>query len=155
MAKLKWREILLKYKFATHLEFPRASPFLLKLIIDRYRSVRFSETQIGFEIPRILATSDIALRLLHTHYDHVTPLRPVPTSLQEHTSTITNLVRDEEKNLEAAISKEMQEECKQEENESNSVHEEEIKVEDQGETEVKMVGHISMFTFFSSCSKRY
>ncbi|XP_070126190.1 dynein axonemal intermediate chain 7 isoform X4 [Equus przewalskii] len=104
----------------------------------RYRSVRFSETQIGFEIPRILATSDIALRLLHTHYDHVTPLRPVPTSLQEHTSTITNLVRDEEKNLEAAISKEMQEECKQEENESNSVHEEEIKVEDQGETEVKM-----------------
>ncbi|KAM5262775.1 dynein axonemal intermediate chain 7 [Ctenodactylus gundi] len=43
----------------------------------RYRSVRFSETRVGFEIPRILATSDIALRLLHTQYDHVTPLHPV------------------------------------------------------------------------------
>ncbi|XP_057558187.1 dynein axonemal intermediate chain 7 isoform X5 [Hippopotamus amphibius kiboko] len=53
----------------------------------RYRSIRFSDTQIGFEIPRILATSDIALRLLHTHYDHVTPLRPVPTASQEDTST--------------------------------------------------------------------
>ncbi|XP_042525234.1 dynein axonemal intermediate chain 7 [Dipodomys spectabilis] len=39
----------------------------------RNRSVRFSETQVGFEIPKILATSDIALRLLHTRYDHLTP----------------------------------------------------------------------------------
>ncbi|XP_052031208.1 dynein axonemal intermediate chain 7 isoform X1 [Apodemus sylvaticus] len=42
----------------------------------RHRSVRFSETQIGFEIPRILATSNVALRLLHTRYDHITPLFP-------------------------------------------------------------------------------
>ncbi|XP_032288512.1 protein CASC1 isoform X3 [Phoca vitulina] len=104
----------------------------------RYKSVRFSETQIGFEIPRILATSDIALRLLHTHYDHVTPLRPVPTSLQEHTATVTHFVKDEVKNEEAAISKELQEEGKQRENESNSVQEEETKFEEQGDSEVQM-----------------
>ncbi|XP_073733937.1 dynein axonemal intermediate chain 7 isoform X4 [Callorhinus ursinus] len=104
----------------------------------RYKSVRFSETQIGFEIPRILATSDIALRLLHTHYDHVTPLCPVPTSLQEHTATVTHFVKDEVKNEEAAISKELQEEGKQRENESNSVQEEETKFEEQGDSEVQM-----------------
>ncbi|XP_027448835.1 protein CASC1 isoform X7 [Zalophus californianus] len=105
----------------------------------RYKSVRFSETQIGFEIPRILATSDIALRLLHTHYDHVTPLCPVPTSLQEHTATVTHFVKDEVKNEEAAISKELQEEGKQRENESSSVQEEETKFEEQGDSEVQMI----------------
>nr|XP_045366259.1 dynein axonemal intermediate chain 7 isoform X4 [Camelus bactrianus] len=102
----------------------------------RYRSVRFSETQIGFEIPRILATSDIALRLLHTHYDHVTPLRPVPAASQENPSTVTPFVKGEVKSVEAAISKNLQEECKQQENESHSVHEEETKVmEEQDDTE--------------------
>ncbi|XP_057558184.1 dynein axonemal intermediate chain 7 isoform X2 [Hippopotamus amphibius kiboko] len=101
----------------------------------RYRSIRFSDTQIGFEIPRILATSDIALRLLHTHYDHVTPLRPVPTASQEDTSTVTYFIKDELKSVEAAVSKDLQEEYKQQENESNSVHEEEKKVEEQGDIE--------------------
>ncbi|KAF6338995.1 hypothetical protein mRhiFer1_002120 [Rhinolophus ferrumequinum] len=102
----------------------------------RYRSVRFSETQIGFEIPRILATSDIALRLLHTHYDHVTPLRTVPTLLQKHSSAITHLVKDEVKNVEAALSKEFQEEYKPGKSESHSIHEEEIKDEEQVDIEV-------------------
>ncbi|XP_072810691.1 dynein axonemal intermediate chain 7 isoform X5 [Vicugna pacos] len=102
----------------------------------RYRSVRFSETQIGFEIPRILATSDIALRLLHTHYDHVTPLRPVPAASQENTSTVTPVVKGEVKSVETAISKNLQEERKQQENESHSVHEEETEVmEEQDDTE--------------------
>ncbi|XP_029060215.1 protein CASC1 isoform X7 [Monodon monoceros] len=98
----------------------------------RYRSIRFSETQIGFEIPRILATSDIALRLLHTRYDHVTPLGPVPTASQEHTSTVTYFGKDEVKSVEAAVSKDLQEEYKEQENEPNSVHEEETKVDEQG-----------------------
>ncbi|XP_041592669.1 dynein intermediate chain CFAP94, axonemal isoform X1 [Vulpes lagopus] len=104
----------------------------------RYKSVRFSETQTGFEIPRILATSDIALRLLHTHYDHVTPLRPISTSFQGHTTRIPQFVRDEVKSVEAAISKELPEESKQLENESNSIHEEEeTKCEEQGDIEVQ------------------
>ncbi|KAB1254190.1 Protein CASC1 [Camelus dromedarius] len=115
----------------------------------RYRSVRFSETQIGFEIPRILATSDIALRLLHTHYDHVTPLRPVPAASQENTSTVTPFVKGEVKSVEAAISKNLQEECKQQENESHSVHEEETKVmEEQDDTERQTVGPLICTFFF-------
>ncbi|XP_008581865.1 PREDICTED: protein CASC1 isoform X3 [Galeopterus variegatus] len=107
----------------------------------RYRSVRFSGTQIGFEIPRILATSDIALRLLHTHYDHVSPLHPVltPVPKEERTSTVTELVRDEVKNVEEAISKEDQEETKQQESGSNIILEEEIKVEEQDDIEVQKI----------------
>ncbi|XP_069441637.1 dynein axonemal intermediate chain 7 isoform X8 [Ovis canadensis] len=104
----------------------------------RHRSIRFSETQTGFEIPRILATSDIALRLLHTHYDHVTPLSPVLTPSQENISIITDFVKEEVKTLQTAVSKDLQEEKKQQENESNSVHEEETKAEGQGDVEEQM-----------------
>ncbi|KAF6117762.1 hypothetical protein HJG60_002081 [Phyllostomus discolor] len=104
----------------------------------RYRNIRCSEIRTAFEIPRILATSDIALRLLHTHYDHVTPLHPVPTSCQLPTSMESHSVKDEANNVEGAISKEFQEEYKQPENERNSVQEEGIKVEEQGDTETQM-----------------
>ncbi|XP_029809507.1 protein CASC1 isoform X1 [Suricata suricatta] len=104
----------------------------------RYRSVRFSETQIGFEIPRILATSNVAVRLLHTHYDHVTPLRPVSTSLQGRTATVTDFVQDKVKNVEAEISKELQEEYKPLECESVSLREEGTAVEE-GDTAVQMI----------------
>ena len=100
-------------------------------MINRHRSIRFSETQTGFEIPRILATSDIALRLLHTHYDHVTPLSPVLTPSQENIPIITDFVKEEVKSVQTAVSKDLQEEKKQQENESNSVHEEETKAEGQ------------------------
>ncbi|XP_054446876.1 dynein axonemal intermediate chain 7 isoform X1 [Pteronotus mesoamericanus] len=104
----------------------------------RYRSVRCTEIQIGFDIPRILATSDIALRLLHTHYDHVTPLRSVPKLFQVPTSTISHSVKDNIKNVQAAVGKEFQEEYKQLEDECDSVQEGEIKVEEQGDIEVQM-----------------
>ncbi|KAK1341309.1 hypothetical protein QTO34_017713 [Cnephaeus nilssonii] len=75
----------------------------------RHRSIRCNEMKIGFEIPRILASSDIALRLLHTHYDHVTPLRPVPTVLRELTPTESPSVQEEVSAEQSAISKELQE----------------------------------------------
>ncbi|XP_042130247.1 dynein axonemal intermediate chain 7 isoform X5 [Peromyscus maniculatus bairdii] len=62
----------------------------------RYRSVKFSETQIGFEIPRILATSDVALRLLHTRYDHVTPLYPNTITKEDHVPTAVKHFKEEE-----------------------------------------------------------
>ncbi|XP_077026443.1 dynein axonemal intermediate chain 7 isoform X5 [Tamandua tetradactyla] len=107
----------------------------------RYRSVRFSETQIGFEIPRVLATSDIALRLLHTHYDHVTPLRPVPAPLNvKHTPIITEVVKEEEKSaVDPSTSKEVQEGSKQQENVSISADEEEVKVEEEGDVELQKI----------------
>uniref|UniRef100_A0A2K6TZB0 Dynein axonemal intermediate chain 7 n=1 Tax=Saimiri boliviensis boliviensis TaxID=39432 RepID=A0A2K6TZB0_SAIBB len=105
----------------------------------RYRSVRFSETQIGFEIPRILATSDIALRLLHTHYDHVSTPHLVSTPSKEDTSSVTEPVKDDVDNVEKAISKEVEEKSKQQQRGSHLIQEEEIKVEEeQGDTEVKM-----------------
>ncbi|XP_017719997.1 PREDICTED: protein CASC1 isoform X1 [Rhinopithecus bieti] len=105
----------------------------------RHRSVRFSETQIGFEIPRILATSDIAVRLLHTHYDHVSALHPVSTPSKEHTSTVTELVKDDIENVEKAISKEVKEESKQQGKRSHLIQKEEIKVEEErDDIEVKM-----------------
>lgn len=143
VAKLKWREIVLRYKFSA--DFVSYSLILFVKIINRYRSIRFSETQIGFEIPRILATSDIAVRLLHTHYDHVTPLWPVLTPLQERVATVTDSVKDEVKNGEAEISDELQEENKPQDCESVSVHEEETTFEEEGDIEVQTVGH----TFFN------
>uniref|UniRef100_A0A2K5ZW09 Dynein axonemal intermediate chain 7 n=1 Tax=Mandrillus leucophaeus TaxID=9568 RepID=A0A2K5ZW09_MANLE len=105
----------------------------------RHRSVRFSETQIGFEIPRILATSDIAVRLLHSHYDHVSALHPVSTPSKEHTSSVTELVKDDVENVEKAISKEVEEESKQQEKQSHLIQEEKLKVEEeQDDIEVKM-----------------
>lgn len=138
MTELKWREILLK--FATDLV--SLDLILFVKIINRYRSVRFSETQTRFELPRILATSDIALRLLHTHYDHVTPPFPVRALSQERTSTEAHFVEGEVNVVETEIPEDFEEEHKQRENESISVHEEEIKIEEQVDTEVQRVGHI-------------
>uniref|UniRef100_A0A8D0HR00 Dynein axonemal intermediate chain 7 n=1 Tax=Sphenodon punctatus TaxID=8508 RepID=A0A8D0HR00_SPHPU len=33
----------------------------------------------GFDLPKLLAMCDVAIRILHTHYDHVSPLRRIPT----------------------------------------------------------------------------
>ncbi|XP_054552350.1 dynein axonemal intermediate chain 7 isoform X6 [Talpa occidentalis] len=104
----------------------------------RYKNIRFSGTEIGFEIPRILAASDIALRILHTHYDHMTPLRLVAASLQEDSCAETQLVKDEVKTVEEVVSRELLEEPSQPEEEANSVHEEETEVEEQ-EVEVPQI----------------
>ncbi|XP_061273588.1 dynein axonemal intermediate chain 7 isoform X7 [Bos javanicus] len=165
---IQYQESILELQELLHLKFNRATEILLrqastladldsgnmeKVIQDenvtlyiwanlkknpRHRSIRFSETQTGFEIPRILATSDIALRLLHTHYDHVTPLSPVLTPSQEHFSIVTDFVKEEVKSVQTAVSKDLQEENKQE-NESNLVHEEETKAEGQGDVEEQMI----------------
>ncbi|EDM01443.1 cancer susceptibility candidate 1 (predicted) [Rattus norvegicus] len=50
----------------------------------RYRTVKFSQTQVGFEIPRILATSNVALRLLHTPMTTSHPCSPL-LSLRKNT----------------------------------------------------------------------
>ncbi|XP_006867014.1 PREDICTED: protein CASC1 [Chrysochloris asiatica] len=105
----------------------------------RYRSIRFSETKIGFEIPRMLATCDIALRLLHTHYDHVTPLRSVlrPLKVEQLTSTIMDAVEDQVKDVaDEASSNEDQEEPKQPESGCTTVKEE-VKLEEEGDAEVQ------------------
>ncbi|XP_011239890.1 dynein axonemal intermediate chain 7 isoform X1 [Mus musculus] len=114
---LRLQELLsLKINVATELLLRQASNLadldtgnMEKIIKDEnvtlHRSVRFSETQIGFEIPRILATSNVALRLLHTRYDHITPLFPIAVTEQNQ-----NPVGAEQVNVEESTEKAMTEE---------------------------------------------
>lgn len=40
----------------------------------RFKGLNFEEAGLGFELPKQLAVSDIAVRILHTHYDHLSLL---------------------------------------------------------------------------------
>ncbi|KAM9029846.1 dynein axonemal intermediate chain 7 isoform 4-T4 [Ara ararauna] len=40
----------------------------------RFESHVFCDAQHGFDLPKSLAVSSVAVRILHTHYDHVSPL---------------------------------------------------------------------------------
>ncbi|KAM6418473.1 dynein axonemal intermediate chain 7 isoform 2-T2 [Pluvialis apricaria] len=40
----------------------------------RFKNHVFSDAQHGFDLPKSLALCSIAVRILHTHYDHVSPL---------------------------------------------------------------------------------
>ncbi|XP_010613466.1 protein CASC1 isoform X5 [Fukomys damarensis] len=108
----------------------------------RYKSVRFSNTKTGFEIPRILATSDIALRLLHTHYDHVTPLPSAPAQSPSPTprplSAGSQLCKGEAESTADADGPEDQADSKPRERGSVFIQEEERKVDEQGDPEVQM-----------------
>ncbi|KAK0145462.1 Protein CASC1 [Merluccius polli] len=39
----------------------------------RFKGFQFVEAGLGFELPKQLALSDVALRILHTRYDHLSP----------------------------------------------------------------------------------
>ncbi|XP_066561446.1 dynein axonemal intermediate chain 7 isoform X1 [Amia ocellicauda] len=49
----------------------------------RFKGYKFQEAGMAFELSKQLAVSDIAVRLLHTRYDHLSPPSP---PLQTHTS---------------------------------------------------------------------
>ncbi|XP_053934523.1 dynein axonemal intermediate chain 7 isoform X2 [Cuculus canorus] len=40
----------------------------------RFKNHKFCDAQHGFDLPKSLAVSSVAIRILHTHYDHVSPL---------------------------------------------------------------------------------
>ncbi|XP_066856671.1 dynein axonemal intermediate chain 7 isoform X6 [Anser cygnoides] len=40
----------------------------------RFKNHVFCDTHHGFDLPKSLAVSNVAVRILHTHYDHVSPL---------------------------------------------------------------------------------
>ncbi|KGL88888.1 Protein CASC1, partial [Charadrius vociferus] len=40
----------------------------------RFKNHMFCDAQHGFDLPKSLAVSSVAVRILHTHYDHVSPL---------------------------------------------------------------------------------
>lgn len=39
--------------------------------VSRFKGYRFAEVGLGFELPKPLAVCDIAVRILHTRYDHL------------------------------------------------------------------------------------
>lgn len=39
--------------------------------ISRFKGFRFEEVDLGFELPKPLAVIDVAVRILHTRYDHM------------------------------------------------------------------------------------
>ncbi|XP_006027400.1 protein CASC1 isoform X1 [Alligator sinensis] len=55
----------------------------------RFKNHTFCEADYGFDLPKSLAVSDVAVRILHTHYDHVSPLRRIlPLHLMQELSKI-------------------------------------------------------------------
>lgn len=112
--------------------------------------MRFSETQIGFEIPRILATSNVALRLLHTHYDHITPLFPTAAAGEKHGPGEAEQFEDKESAEKAIPEEKLLTEEKtanedeqpktEQERELNLVQEEESKYEVVEDTVLQRVG---------------
>ncbi|XP_028613334.1 protein CASC1 isoform X2 [Grammomys surdaster] len=115
----------------------------------RHRSVRFSDTQIGFEIPKILATSNIALRLLHTRYDHVTPLFPTAFAEGKQKHMEDEQFNEEERTEKAVTEEKILTEEKaanedeqpksEEEREPSSVQEEETKHEAAEDTSIQRI----------------
>nr|XP_023959069.1 dynein axonemal intermediate chain 7 isoform X2 [Chrysemys picta bellii] len=44
----------------------------------RFKNHMFCDAENGFDLPKTVATSDVAVRILHTHYDHISPLQLIP-----------------------------------------------------------------------------
>ncbi|XP_028279380.1 dynein axonemal intermediate chain 7 [Parambassis ranga] len=57
----------------------------------RFKGLNFEEVGLGFEIPKQLALSDVAVRILHTCYDHLSLLARM-THLQIHTLSRRSLL---------------------------------------------------------------
>ncbi|XP_039997547.1 dynein intermediate chain CFAP94, axonemal isoform X2 [Xiphias gladius] len=61
----------------------------------RFKGLNFKEVSLGFELPKQLAVSDIAVRILHTHYDHLSLLARMG-HLKIHTSSQRSLAGGDE-----------------------------------------------------------
>ncbi|XP_022073332.2 dynein axonemal intermediate chain 7 [Acanthochromis polyacanthus] len=61
----------------------------------RFKGLNFEEVGFGFEIPKQLAVSDVAVRILHTHYDHLSMLARM-THLRIQTASRRSLAGGEE-----------------------------------------------------------
>ncbi|XP_041637248.1 dynein intermediate chain CFAP94, axonemal [Cheilinus undulatus] len=89
----------------------------------RFKGLNFEEVGLGFELPKQLAVSNIAVRILHTHYDHLTSQARM-AHLRVHTASHRSLADDEE--LRADVDVPEQEEMKEREEVT-----EEVEIEDE------------------------
>lgn len=49
-------------------------PVVVATVLPRFKNHVFQEAGHGFDLPKSLALSSVAVRVLHTRYDHVSPL---------------------------------------------------------------------------------
>ncbi|XP_010736517.3 dynein axonemal intermediate chain 7 isoform X2 [Larimichthys crocea] len=68
----------------------------------RFKGLTFEEVGHGFELPKQLAVSDIAVRILHTRYDHLSLLARM-THLRIHTPSHRSLMGGEEIPADTAV----------------------------------------------------
>ncbi|XP_040886603.1 dynein intermediate chain CFAP94, axonemal [Toxotes jaculatrix] len=61
----------------------------------RFKGLNFEEVSLGFELPKQLAVRDIAVRILHTHYDHLSLLSRM-AHLRIHTPSHRSLAGGDE-----------------------------------------------------------
>ncbi|NXI08232.1 CASC1 protein, partial [Irena cyanogastra] len=61
--------------------------------LPRFKNHVFQEAGHGFELPKSLALSSVAVRVLHTHYDHLSPLG---ASLKENSNNADDIKETEE-----------------------------------------------------------
>ncbi|MGH0147563.1 UNVERIFIED_CONTAM: hypothetical protein FKN15_076844 [Acipenser sinensis] len=75
----------------------------------RFKGYEFSDTGLSFELPKQLALSDIAVRILHTQYDHLSHLsntfytRVKKCVTQSHTASLAGESKGESKEGEVEI----------------------------------------------------
>ncbi|NWU92976.1 CASC1 protein, partial [Upupa epops] len=64
----------------------------------RFKKHVFDDVEHGFDLPKSLAESSVAVRIFHTHYDHVSPLwlwcQPVPKLEVSASKEFTQLSKD-------------------------------------------------------------
>ncbi|NXV29247.1 CASC1 protein, partial [Rissa tridactyla] len=63
----------------------------------RFKNHVFCDVEHGFDLPKSLAVSNVAVRILHTQYDHVSPLWLHASSFKENSSSIAGINEAEEK----------------------------------------------------------
>lgn len=64
---------------------------LLSSEFFRFKGFHFEKAGLGFELPKSLAVKDIAVRILHTRYDHLSVLARM-TPKATHTPTCRSIL---------------------------------------------------------------
>ncbi|RVE56321.1 hypothetical protein OJAV_G00219960 [Oryzias javanicus] len=62
----------------------------------RFKGFHFEKAGLGFELPESLAVKDIAVRILHTRYDHLSVLARMTHKATAHTPTCSSIGRSKE-----------------------------------------------------------
>ncbi|XP_067346496.1 dynein axonemal intermediate chain 7 isoform X1 [Channa argus] len=99
----------------------------------RFKGLQFEEASMSFTLPKQLAVSDIAVRILHTHYDHLSLLAKIAHERRhssshrsfgggDEISADVNLLEQGETKLEEEVKKESEAQDQRLDEEVQSIH---------------------------------